>query len=161
MTVARDAYAAGFFDGEGSIDVRYSVTNGGKYERFYLRVCIGQKRPEVLHWLQKEYGGSVCLRSNGMAYLVLTTASAGNFLKTVRPYLVVKAEEADLAIAFQATFDRQKIAKGQHRMPALPDEVRAERYRLMNAIRDNRQAKGLYARDRNSVPAARTIPAAA
>ena len=156
-----DAYAAGFFDGEGSIDVKYSLTNGGKYERFYLRVCIGQKRPDVLHILQSRYGGSVCIRSNGMAYLVMTTACAGKFLEAVRPHLIVKADEADLAIAFQATFDRAKIEKGQHRMPMLPVEVRAVRYRLMNAIRDYRQAKGLYARDRNSVPAERAVPSAA
>src|SRR5208337_3558587 len=50
---AQVAYAAGFYDGEGSC----SINNYGK-----TRIRAAQKNPEVLYWLRDWFGGSIDLR---------------------------------------------------------------------------------------------------
>lgn len=148
-------YMAGFFDGEGSIDIRYSVCKRG-YERFHLRAAIGQKRRDPLDVAQVRWGGSISQRKiDGQWTWALSTKAAAEFLATIRPYSIVKREEIDIALAFQATFDRDKINLGRRGFPLIPDAVRQERYGLMIAMREARRVHGIYARDRNSVPATR------
>jgi len=103
-SVAECAYAAGFFDGEGSISIRPPSRTCG----YRLTVSVTQTLQGPLLWLRERWGGylrqnpSNLKRGQSMAWtLQLSTQEALHFLSHIRPYLLVKAEEADVGMAFQ------------------------------------------------------------
>lgn len=152
-------YAAGFFDGEGSIDIRYECKahkNGKRYERFYLRVCVVQIVREPLNMLASLWGGSISQRANGIHTWVATTASAAEFLRDVLPHLMVKKQEAQIGIELQATMRNGIVnTEGSKGVDRLSEEVRQARFDLLHQMRTLRLEKGLYARPRAHIPAAR------
>ena len=98
------AYLAGFFDGEGSISI--IKTKAGHS----LVLSVSQLNPEPLMLLQKQFGGSLHRqpdRRGNRAMIVWATAArrALMALHQLRPFLRVKADEADLGIAFQGLRD--------------------------------------------------------
>ncbi len=115
------AYAAGFFDGEGHIALTKSnskrVHPWGTYfyERFQLRIQISQNDPRPLWFLHQHFGGAAVRksqfrRSYDQAKYTrydwgLAAQQAGAFLRIIRPYLIVKADEADVALTFLDTID--------------------------------------------------------
>jgi hypothetical protein len=109
-------YAAGFFDGEGCISI--SKTKGsksrGEYKRdaFVLSVRVTQTSFPVIYSFQETFGGSVYERdySRGAPYAewVATHQKAVPFLEQMLPLLVVKKEQASLALDFQNNKQRNK-----------------------------------------------------
>jgi hypothetical protein len=97
------AWAAGFFDGEGTVGVWQLRKRGRVY--YYLSVSVGQVDRRPLVALQGRYGGSLGLsiRPTGHAAWKwqLVTQAAALFLADIRPYLMVKQEQVDLALTFQ------------------------------------------------------------
>jgi hypothetical protein len=107
------SYVAGLFDGEGSI-----VIGASKRQRSYgvalnhwLQVGIGITDEPTVVWLRDTFGGHVTRngkrREQGArracwSWRVMSNEAA-SFLKAVLPYLRVKREQAELAIAFQET----------------------------------------------------------
>jgi len=109
------AYAAGFFDGEGCIMIS---TRYDKKRRctFFLSISINQVDRRPLDWLKARFGGSVHKKTSSRSYdgvefvqwsYVASTATACAFLRTIRPFLIVKAAQADLAFEFQETVAKQ------------------------------------------------------
>ena len=104
-----DAYAAGLLDGEGCIGIAKS-RRGTAYS---VRVDFGmtQKAAAVLHRMAKEYGGLV--RNGRLATeqwdAVLTWKLHGQeataFLREVIDHLVLKRQQAELAIRVQEIRD--------------------------------------------------------
>lgn len=94
-------YLAGFFDGEGCI----SLSAGDLYT---LHVSVTQVNPAPLREFAAAFGGNVRLRrwhrpDQRPGYIWnIASQKAMAMLKVLRPYLIVKAEEADIAIAFQS-----------------------------------------------------------
>lgn len=110
----RDEYVAGLFDGEGSVGI---YRNGqGKY---HLRTQLTQNHTPASERLAKglvsTYGGhySVQLSVSRTPYFnwQLSTEVALRFLERVYPYLILKKQQAELAIAWQ----RQRPKP--HRLP--------------------------------------------
>lgn len=98
-----EAYAAGFFDGEGNIDIRYRKTGGGKYQRFELRITVVQIDRRPLELMQDKWGGSIARRKqNTCSQWVASGRQAATFLHDVFDFLIVKREEAEVALAFYA-----------------------------------------------------------
>lgn len=95
MESATHAWAAGFLDGEGCIRA-YRKTN-----QYALQVTAWNKDIRPLEKLKDVYGGSVGSHSNGCWRWQVSANIALSFLKHVRPFLVVKGEQADVAISFQ------------------------------------------------------------
>lgn len=103
------AYAAGFFDGEGTVFI--AINRGAKGARgpiYNMRVTAAQVDPTPLAWLQERWGGSLAERrprgSQRLSYVWNCFArQAARFLTDVRPFLLVKIDEADLALEFQAS----------------------------------------------------------
>lgn len=98
------AYLAGFFDGEGSISI-IKTKNGHS-----LVLSVSQLNPVPLIRLQARFGGSVHRqpdRRGNRSMVVWTTAARRGLaaLETLRPYLLVKADEAHVGIDFQANRD--------------------------------------------------------
>lgn len=96
------AYIAGFFDGEGCIHL-----NRVKRQNLYLRVVVVQTNEWIIQWLKYSFGGQVykMLREKDHHKQRWQWHLYGNqsleFLKAIRPYLILKRTEAELAIKFQ------------------------------------------------------------
>jgi hypothetical protein len=96
------AYAAGLFDGEGSISLVRQKNNRSHSPQ----VAVASTDLEVLHWLQDRYGGSIVTKqprksSHSVSYdWRLTDRRALAFLELIRPYLVIerKIRRVDLLL---------------------------------------------------------------
>jgi hypothetical protein len=102
------AYLAGFFDGEGNIDINYK--SDGKGRKYYmLRIRVSQLNPAPLKLLKGRFGGNIRIEKLRTTKIVnrplwtweCSTLSAMLALKSMVPYLLIKREEALIAIAFQ------------------------------------------------------------
>lgn len=115
LTVAQAAYLAGIIDGEGYIGITRSKTSvsakGCKRGVSYrLLVCVKMVNPSALYFAQDVTGlGRVkngTPRQNPKHRNVFTwevwSRQAASMLKQLKPYLLVKAEQADCAIRFQS-----------------------------------------------------------
>lgn len=148
------AYAAGFFDGEGTVDLRYRRTHGGKYERFELRLQIAQVDTRPLMALQAQFGGSICKpKMLSASRLCIVGHDARAFLTAVRPYLITKAEEADIGLAFfQLVEDTPNHwRKGQHRFNRTAPEIMAQKIIYFHEMRAVRERKGFCITRRKNV----------
>lgn len=100
ITELDKAYAAGFFDGEGSVFISPPRSNRG----FTVEVSIGQKSRPVLDWIAANWGGKVTKMSRKDAFIWRTSSkTAGVFLSDIAPYLQVKRRPVELALQLQAT----------------------------------------------------------
>lgn len=98
------AWAAGLVDGEGSIGIeRRSHRPGGR-----LVLTVVQKHPAALEQLRWIFGAGSLRWSPGYGErgrprwdFRISNQKAAEALTLMRPYLVIKAEEADVAIEFQ------------------------------------------------------------
>ena len=96
------AYLAGFLDGEGSI-MLYRRGNGAA-----MRISISNTNRPVLEWCQRATSvGAIVVapRSNprhktAMMWMV-NSQPAASILEQVLPYLIVKHEQATVALEFQ------------------------------------------------------------
>lgn len=96
------AWAAGFFDGEGSVTIRRNA----RTEQHWLYMQATQIRPEPLIRLRDLFGGTVHYKAPGernWAPLYVWNCScrkAAAALAEMAPYLTVKHAHADLAAEF-------------------------------------------------------------
>ena len=97
-------YMAGFFDGEGSIGVYTNGKRNGRTLRVQVTQTITESSSKLLDEAQSRWGGSLCTfnkRERRAAFIWQLTASGGyKFLKDVRPWLRLKAKEADLVLTW-------------------------------------------------------------
>lgn len=107
------AYLAGLIDGEGSIGIHESKPRkncGYPYGRFDLRLSILNTDSRLMAWLKSNFGGWIWTsqkRQNPIHKLEqhwrLHADKASSLLEVCLPFLIVKAEQAKEAIAFQKT----------------------------------------------------------
>lgn len=97
------AYAAGIVDGEGCI----AISENAKRTQF--RIEVVNSDPRVCVWLKERYGGSVYQKKHygGSRHIVyswiVVSSTAGEFITAIYPYLVIKKEQADIALAYLKT----------------------------------------------------------
>lgn len=97
------AWAAGFFDGEGTIAISrgYSKREGwGPY--YSMKISASQRIRYPLDQLVRLFGGTVC-KSNGRDIYIWTCATRDGVraLREMLPFLTIKRDQAIVAIAFQ------------------------------------------------------------
>lgn len=86
------AYAAGLFDGEGSVSLVRQRNNRSHSPQ----VAVASVDYEVVLWFRKHFGGSIVTKqprksSHSVSYdWRLTDRRALDFLKLIRPYLVIE-----------------------------------------------------------------------
>lgn len=106
MTEADLAYAAGLFEGEGSIGIfRNSHKNG-----IFLRVMVSMTDPEPVAFMQAHFSGALGMERRNMPgrtplhRWTACSRQAGAFLEAVLPYLRTERviRRARLAVEFQA-----------------------------------------------------------
>jgi hypothetical protein len=128
-------YLAGFFDGEGHIAIGLNKNPSGK-RRWYLRFAAHQVDPRPLYLLKERYGGSIQFtdrrgQQRPIYEWVATSIKAYKALKELRPFLIVKADEARLAMEFQELL----FARGTDRS-ALSEEEEEARNKIYLAMRE-------------------------
>jgi len=111
--VYSDAWAAGFFDGEGCITI-----DGGKLRQYsHVSVQVVQKARAPLDEFAGLFGGGVSSTQNGdKCYRWrIRGRKAVRFLEVVRPWLLVKGAQADIAFEFakSKTKGNQKLTESQ------------------------------------------------
>lgn len=103
-------YIAGFLDGEGYIQINKARDKSHRGPRYFMHVSMCNVNRDVLDEIQKVTGGTVRYynnhfkRSNGCGYhyrLNMGQRLGYDFLKKVLPYLIVKREQAEIAIRFK------------------------------------------------------------
>jgi hypothetical protein len=97
------AYAAGLFDGEGSINIKTPGTSS-RTTGFSLVIQVTQTNLAPLLWLQERWGGSVSPIKRRKPTWAWNAGSrlAEKFLLDVLAFLIVKREQAMIAVEFQA-----------------------------------------------------------
>lgn len=99
------AYVTGLFDGEGTIALKKDNVGKGHLS-YVLRIRIAMTDRKPIDLCARFFGGKVHYRKRSQEnqadlYLwQLDGQRAGHFLEAVRPFLLVKAEEADLGLNF-------------------------------------------------------------
>lgn len=95
------AYLAGFFDGEGNIDIAHAKrTASHPSEQYSLNVIVSQKDLTMLK-AYKIFGGSIYHDSQDCYQWHIHGYKASHFLKAILPYLRLKKDQAVKAIEFQ------------------------------------------------------------
>lgn len=106
------AYFAGFFDGEGSISV---VRNRAGSKTYQLVCVVANTDSRPLTLLRDTFGGYLSKphpRQPGQKSVYNWRASdriAEGFLTTVLPFLILKKDRAELALAYRAAFTREHL----------------------------------------------------
>jgi hypothetical protein len=119
-------YIAGFFDGEGSIGI-YSRKDrtGGFCLTTQLTQNVSNEVIQIIFSLQHTYGGNVSyqktLSGNTKVNWQLSSNKAMEFLKVIEPHLILKREQALIAINFQE--NRQPVTRDSNgRIRGLSEE---------------------------------------
>ena len=91
-------YAAGFMDGEGCITTSQNT----------FRVTITNTNRPILDWFLNTFGGNINNQhipknprwNTAWKWVAASRKDVASFLKAVRPYLKVKASEADVVLSY-------------------------------------------------------------
>ena len=101
------AYFAGFFDGEGCIFIN-RFWSAARQKRFYaLQITVTNTNPVPLKLYQEIYGGALRYRKRNKSHEKSTatwtvkSAMAENFLEDMIPHLIVKKDEAEVALEYR------------------------------------------------------------
>jgi hypothetical protein len=91
---------AGFFDGEGSINITKRMRKHWNPE-YTLNIAIGQKDGKTLDWVKDNFGGNVYLvKRDGSFFWAISNRNAYKVLKILLPYLQYKKPQAELVLGF-------------------------------------------------------------
>ena len=133
------SWLAGFFDGEGSISIT-KCEPGNSFRRtpaFNLVVAMGNTDETAVRAYCCSFGGAVIPRQSAtpsrrkMWYWSAGQWNALRFLNTLRPYLRVKHQQADVAGLFMATFLPSGWGWAKPVPPDLIEQRRCLYFRMM------------------------------
>ena len=130
----RLAWAAGFFDGEGSIGIY--ERNQGRYSR--LTSDISQRDPRPLLIFKEMFGGNIRKwddRRGDNAVIwhwTISSRRAAIALETMLPYLILKRERAELALAYQKLMKYEKRNYGLTQEDLEARRIIRDEMRLLN-----------------------------
>src|SRR5215471_12615179 len=123
-------YIAGLFDGEGSIG---GYTNGqgrGRTLRVQVTQTVTPQSTALLTAMRDRWGGSLCpfnraLRRHAWNWQVSAT-SGYLFLRDVRPWLLLKADQADVVLAWWPNRAGPRGGGDGRLLPMLPEDRAAD-----------------------------------
>jgi hypothetical protein len=119
-------YMAGLFDGEGSVcvDIRRMTRSA------CLRICICNRHQGILADVKETTGYGFITKVSGKrskcGVWIAVSIQAARFLEIVRPYLVIKSDQADLAIEFQSITKRHGRTKLDPAIALRKEQIRRE-----------------------------------
>lgn len=135
-----DAYFAGFIDGEGYISVARYGDHGRP--RYRLMLNVSQVDPRPLEALASRFGGQVKVNRARVAnrslvyYWQVFGATAEQVVRAVLPWLIVKREEAELALQYRALVRPRDYRRPHGSMGNAPlsDDEREAREAIVESI---------------------------
>jgi hypothetical protein len=140
------AWAAGFFDGEGSVIVELSKEKACRHGfRTSLHANVTQTSLPCLQLLLERFGGAIRTHNtktpNGrrwsVSYVwVSRNKEAADFLTAIRPYSVVKQTQIDAALKYPL-LDANGRKYGNPGNP-IPEDVMAVRLAVRQMLKDIR-----------------------
>ena len=98
------AYTAGFFDGEGCVNIARYLKRGRPYHT--LAIIFTNTDFQVLAWLQQRWGGNVFkptqldARRRPYGHLRLSAGPARPLLQAMLPHLIIKKSQVEIALEF-------------------------------------------------------------
>src|SRR5215469_13265102 len=122
------AYAAGLFDGEGSITIGRRKTKGARKPTYFVEILMGNTSLSVLEWMKQKFGGRIT-HNGGNRHnenhrqawrWMASTRQAGRVLRLLLPFLKIKEKQAKLAISFQERVSKYNARNGN---PLTEDEL--------------------------------------
>lgn len=146
------AYLAGFVDGEGSIAINTRTYRSGGELRTggSLRLSVHQLDPRPIRLLAETFGGSV--RRHGYRKMAekrdlfewhISSEQAYAAIKAMRPWLIVKDEQADLGMQFQEMLRSRDVprttrlsSEEQAAREAIHQELRRLKWKVYEAVGD-------------------------
>jgi hypothetical protein len=129
------AYAAGTMDSDGCIQIMQKRSENKNY--YSMRVSVSQVTECIPIWLVRNFGGRIDRfisskeRRQPLFRWSIESNKASDFLISILPYLIEKAERAKLGIKFQSTLIYKGFAD-----KLTPDviEQRIEMYQQMKIL---------------------------
>ena len=123
---------AGIIDGEGSIYIR---SQSGRWILGYPVVVVVNTNPRLIDWIQSRFGGSLSKtdpsvtnrRRKTLMQLSWTSKSMTPILEGILPYLVIKRDQAEVALA------ARKLV-GQSGDNPLSEEVKSKKETLAEVM---------------------------
>lgn len=106
-------YVAGLFDGEGYVRVNKWIKPNSTHIRYNLFVGLNMTYRPVIEMLHAQFGGGLHssrkdLRNPKQRVLfcwMVASQCAATFLRAIQPHVIVKKDQVDLALEFQAHID--------------------------------------------------------
>ena len=139
-------WAAGFFDGEGSVFVEISKNkNTRRRVRNLLTASVTQTSTPCLNLFKQCFGGNITPitksrrshMNNSVCFVWrVRSKDAIAFLEVIAPYVVVKKEQVELALQYPLTSADGRKYAGPYN--PLPDEVHNRRMEIGQKLRDIR-----------------------
>lgn len=124
------AYLDGIIDGEGCIIIHGQKSRkGGKVFVYYtLFINVGNTSFSLLKWINDRFGGSVFPQTRlanrrQVWHWNVASKQAEEILLGILPYLVIKKDQAELALRFRDSYKGLKPCSG-HPLPASVNEFR-------------------------------------
>jgi hypothetical protein len=131
------ARMAAYIDGEGCIRI-----SRGHKGRFALRLVIVNTDPRLLIWAKNLFGGSVAPMymppgrigvDMQRFFWEVSGTTAARLLDACYPFFIMKREETDIALTFQAT-KTSTWGSGRSTKKGVPPEVVEQRQQLANKL---------------------------
>lgn len=125
------ARLAAFIDAEGTIRIARKTQ-----KHYNVAIQIANTDPRLMLWLKTLFGGTVSeakppnSRCKVPFYWTTNSRHAEFLLRRMRPYLLLKAQHADLALAFRDT-----IKFGRNQTEAITNEEANQRKELFEKFR--------------------------
>lgn len=139
------AYFAGFFDGEGSIGIYRNGSTTGRTLRVQVTQVVSDDSTALLNACRERWGGSLCefnkeFRSPAWNWQV-SASSAALALTDLRPWLRLKAAQADIALNWwKARPPRRRDAQGRHLPMSLEHrKIAEEAEQMLKAVKRERR----------------------
>ena len=113
------AWAAGFFDGDGSVYIASKAISPRGVRYFGLELSISQVDPRPLHKYREMFGGAISMNPRPIhrdwGKWKAGGKNAAIVLRQLLPYLLSKRGEAELALWFAANKSNHKYMSSLHR----------------------------------------------
>jgi DNA-binding transcriptional regulator YiaG len=143
------AYLAGLFDGEGMVHIRRAIVGVRRNPSYALEIQISNSHRRVMDWVVEHFGGFLIEMRELSAVRpqwkwVLRCQKARTVLETMLPYLVVKLQQAVVAIDFnRAQMAETKLYEAGRRgpIPRTPEQM-AYKERAKQMLHHLKRPKG-------------------
>ena len=134
-------YLAGLVDGEGSIGITSAFQRGKSRSRSHtLRVSITNTSETLIAWLSDTIGGGLRLKRDSRKAnwkpgydWMLYAAQAEQVLLAVLPYLVIKRDQARIALEFRAVGRGGWVGRALDPVVVEKREALKQKIHLLNA----------------------------